>query len=617
VVRQLSFALLLLALLSGCAIPLQQGGRRQVASAEIHADTVWQGNILVDGAVKVFKGATLTILPGTDIAFVRRDSDRDGLGDATLIVEGALHAAGTRRRPIRFHSESVDPKPGDWLEIRVDFSRDVLLRFCEIRDSAYTLHAHFTQGVLEDSVVRGNIDGCRLGESTFAIRSCLVEENAGKGINFRNSEVEISRNIIRNNGAGIFLFESDRPSRIHANNLYGNTYNFRLGDFYEGEVRVEGNWWGVADPAEAAATVYDRRVDPEILGDVRLSPSAVWVPDCGPRDALEFKPDWRLATQGFIDASPVVAEGQVYVGSWDGSLLALDAAGRLLWRRQLADTVDAAVAVDGEALYVQSWGREVHALARQDGAQRWRFDYPPSPADDHRQGGVVRFADLLLVPAWNGTLYALDASSGTLRWEYAGGQPLRAAPAIDGERLYLASGSGLLTALARDGRPFWAVDLGAPLLATPAVTPQGPVAVSRAGVVVAFDREGRELWRRDLGEVCYYGGLLYDHGALYLGTAGGYLWKLEAGSGRLLWRLETTGPIYSTPLLDAGRLFFGDNDGRLHAVGAESGSVLAGFPAGAEIQGTPVLLGDRLIFGSRDHTLYALELVEPDLQGVR
>ena len=59
----------------------------------------------------------------------------------------------------------------------------------------------------------------------------------------------------------LLRFESDRSSRIHDNNLYGNSYNFRLGDFYEGDVRVAGNWWGTADPAEAAATVYDRRID--------------------------------------------------------------------------------------------------------------------------------------------------------------------------------------------------------------------------------------------------------------------------------------------------------------------------------------------------------------------
>ncbi len=600
---------LLLLFVAGCAGLKAGEARLLLNDVEIHQDTVWQGAVRIDGTVKVFKGATLTILPGTDIAFARRDADGDGLGDGTLIVEGALQAVGSRRQPIRFRSDAPDPRPGDWLEIRIDFSRDTQLRYCEIRDSAHTLHAHFTRGAMEDCTIRNNIDGCRLGESTFVIRNCLIENNLGKGINFRNAAVEITRNIIRHNASGIFLFESDRASSIHHNNLYGNTYNFRLGDFYQGDVQVEENWWGTADPEAAAATVYDRKHDPEI-GTVHLRPASAWLSQCGPRETLELREAWNMATDGFVDASPVVADDTVYAGSWDGRVLALTVDGHLQWERQLGDVIDAALVVDERALYLQSWARQVSALDRQDGALRWSFTYPPSPADDHRQGGALRVADLLLLPAWNGTLYALAAADGAVRWQYRGGQPLRAAPALDADRLYLASGAGILSALGLDGRLLWQIDLGTPLLATPVVTPAGPVAVTRDGTVLAFDRDGSERWRRDLGETCYYGAPVYGEGALYLGTAGGTLWKLEADSGRIVWRQEQPGPLYSTPRLAAGRLFFGDNDGRLYAVGAESGDVLATFVVDGEIQGTPALLGGRLFFGARDHHLYALDLVE-------
>ena len=100
---------------------------------------------------------------------------------------------------------------------------------------------------------------------------------------------------------------------------------------------------------------------------------------------------------------------------------------------------------------------------------RWRFDYPPSTADDHRQGGLTRVGDLLLVPAWNGSLYALLAKSGELRWALEIGQPLRCAPAVAGERLYVASGDGTLAAVGLDGTLLWRVTHESPLLATPAL----------------------------------------------------------------------------------------------------------------------------------------------------
>ena len=605
-----------LLVLAGCTAARPRATRpmRVLHDVNILTDTVWQGAVRIDGFVKVAKGATLTIHPGTDISFVRRDADRDGLGDGTLRIEGRLLALGTRQAPIRFHSAAAHPQPGDWLAIRADFSSEVHLRYCVIRDSAYTLHAHFTRGVVEDCTIRDNIDGCRLGQADFVIRNCLVEDNQGKGLNFRNSTVTVTHNIIRRNDAGIFLFETQRPCAIHQNNLYANRYNFRLGDFFRGDVHLSGNWWGTADPDAAAATVYDHKRDPSI-GTVTLQPVPDWIPHCGPRDALAFREAWQFATGGFVDAPVRVVDGQVFALSWDSHLYALDEQGTLLWSRSLEDVADAPPAYDGRRFYCQSWAREVFAFDRHDGTPLWRFSYAPSPADDHRQGGLLRTGKLLLVPAWNGTLYALDPQDGMVRWHFRSRLPLRAPPVRDGDRIYLASGGGLLSALRLDGTLLWNLDLGQPLLSSPAVTPAGPVVVTRAGVVYALDRSGAQRWQRDLQEECFYAAPVYGRGALYIATAGGSVWKLAAADGRVLWRFRAAASIYGTPLLRDGRLFFGDNGGTLYALGAESGDLLTSFQAPGEIQGTPRLVGHRLFFGARDHAVHALDLLPEQAAG--
>lgn len=597
--------LLLLLTLAGCARPERPQPVR-LHDVEIGQDTVWAGQVVVDGTVRVVKGAKLTIRPGTDVAFVRRDADGDGLGDGTLVVQGELLALGTRRSPIRFHSAAATPRPGDWLEIRSDFCRNLQLRYCEISDSAYTLHAHFTRGSLEDCTVRGNIDGCRLGQGRMTIRHCLFEGNSGKGINFRNTDVEITGNIIRDNGSGIFLFETDRSLHIHGNNLYRNLENFRLGDFFTGDVQLAGNWWGTADPQGAAASVYDRKRDPA-LGRVTLDPATAWVAGAGPRDDLTgLTADWTLGTGGYLDAGPVAAADGALVVSWDGRLRALSADGRVRWSGPAGDVIDAPPAVAGDRVFYQDWGRRVRALALADGAPLWHFDYPSSPADDHRQGGLLVLDDLVLVPGWNGTLYALDAANGALRWSAFAGLPLRAAPVSDGRQIYQASGSGRLSVLDRQGQLLWQRQLPAPLLASPALTPEGPVVLDKAGRLTAFASDGTRRWQRELGAPCYYGGPVHAAGALFVPTTAGELWKLDAHSGAVVWRWSGAGPIYATPRLWRGRVVFGDNTGVLHLLGADGGGELARFAAGGAIQGTPLPLAGRLLVGSRDQRLYAL-----------
>jgi len=508
-----------LTILAACSVH-GPGRSLELSDAHISVDTVWQGSIVIEGSVKVAKGVTLTILPGSEISFVRQDRDEDGLGDGTLIVEGELIAVGSRAEPILFRSAEADPQPGDWLEIRVDFSKNVHFRYCEIRDSAYTLHAHFTKGVIEDCTIHHNIDGCRLGEARIAIRNNLFEYNSGKAINFRNATVEVSRNIIRHNGSGIFLFETDRESSIHHNNFYDNLDNIRLGDFFTGEVSVNGNWWGTAGTEAIRRTIYDSRVDPEV-GSVLVAPTQKWVARTGPRDDARLQERWRFETDGFIDASVLDVDGRLIICSWDGKISALDESGKVVWSRVLGDVIDATPAWDGQAIYVQTWGRELFALSAEDGHDLWRFSFSPSPADDHRQGGLVVVDNMVLLPAWNGTLYGLDAASGLRKWQFDAGIPLRAAPAVDIDRVYIASGSGALSAVGFDGELLWKYDFDAPLLSTPAVTPDGPVVVSRTGELIAFDRSGHIRWQKALGEVCFYGSPFLHAGTLYRGTCDG------------------------------------------------------------------------------------------------
>jgi len=601
--------LILLLLLTGCSFPFLHDNTLVLKDIEIRNDTVWKGKVVIDGSVKVFKGVTLTVLPGADISFLVRDLDRDGLGDGTLIVEGSLRAVGTPSDPIRFRSASESPKPGDWLEIRVDFSKNTYLRYCEISGSAHTIHAHFTKGAMEDCTIRGNIDGSRLGESTFAIRNCLIEENIGKGINFRNATVELTRNIIRYNRNGIFLFESDRKSAIHHNNLYGNEDNFRLGDFFTGDVSLNDNWWGTSNPKEAAKTIHDRKVDPSI-GRVFIRPSSSFLKGTGPRDSLALSRAWKYETEGYVDASPCVAGETVIAPSWDGRLYVLDYSGNPLWMKVLGDSIDARPAYDDDTIYCQTWGREVYALDRRDGSLRWQFTYPPSPADDHRQGDLSVMGDLILVPAWNGTLYALEKETGLPVWQYEAGLPLRALPVWDSEFIYLSAGDGTLSVLKREGTFVRKFRFDSPLLTSPLLTPEGPVVLTREGLLTALDPQGKKRWSLDLDEPCHYGAPVFDGRNIYIGTAGGTLWSIEADTGRILWKTSSSSPIYATPLIAGRRLFFGDNGGSFLAINALNGDILASFQIEREIQGAPALSGKRIFFGSRDHGVYALDIIE-------
>ena len=600
---------LVLLLLAGCAVLPPHKSVVRLGDTQIYQDTVWQGRVVIDGRVEVLRDAALTILPGTVITFVRRDDDGDWLGDSTLLIKGALYAEGTRAAPIVFRSAATDPQPGDWKGLRADFARELVLRYCEIRDAVSGLHAHYCKGRIEDCRLRKNIDGARFGEATFSIRNCLIEQNEAKGLLTRQSTLQIEKNIFRQNGTGLFFMEGDRSSRIEQNNFYANRYHLRLGDFSRAQITTRNNWLGSSDPAQWRQKIYSPQQGSD-RGSIESTPATSWRSGTGPRDELSFQPAWQLSTGGFVDASPLVVGKRLYAASWDGYVYALNRQGRLLWKRSVGAEVDAALAATDGKLFVQNWQRQAMALDLADGTVRWRFSYPESPADDHRQGALLPVGDMVLLPAWGGTLYALDGDSGAVRWQYPGHLPLRAAPVADGDRIYLSAGDGTFTALSLAGKELWTTAFAAPLLTGAALTPEGPIVVARNGQLKAFDRDGGLRWQRQLSELCYYSAPRYYQGALYLATAAGSLWKLDAASGELIWQLTDLGAFYGSPLIVGRRLFIGTNDGRFYAIDIDSAEIAARFRAGRDIQTTPAWFFGRVVFGSRDGTLYALDLLE-------
>src|SRR5512145_1212423 len=105
----LSLVLVVWAGLANAAEPLAYRGEQT-----LWQDTVWDGEVLVDGILTVAPGVTLEIRPGTTVRLTPFDSNGDGIGEHELFIQGRLLALGSIERPVLFTSAAQQPRPGDW-----------------------------------------------------------------------------------------------------------------------------------------------------------------------------------------------------------------------------------------------------------------------------------------------------------------------------------------------------------------------------------------------------------------------------------------------------------------------------------------------------------------------
>ena len=142
---------------------------------------------------------------------------------------------------------------------------------------------------------------------------------------------------------------------------------------------------------------------------------------------------------------------------------------------------------------------------------------------------VIGDDDTVFAGSSNGTLYALRADTGGIRWTATLGSPVTQPPALAGGVLHVATADGRLSAIAADGcgtyrcPVIWSTEVGSEITVQPVVA-GGVVYVGSAdGSLRAFAAEGcgaatcPPLWTADAGAPVQ-GGLAVFAGRLYVGT---------------------------------------------------------------------------------------------------
>ncbi len=563
-------------------------------------EVVWQGEVRIESDRLLPRGSRLRIEPGTRVTFAYRDDDGDGWGDASLRVEGDLIVRGTPDRPVVFTSEAAPPTAGGWGEIRVDFG-SLDLRYAVIEGSTRGVHAHFSKGAVVDSIFRWNVDGTRLGESALRIENCLFYGHTGKALNARNCRNSVRGNSFHHNRNGIFLFEQDGGSAFRGNRFRHNDHPFRLGDFFEGEVTAAGNDWGRDPPREADGL------------PARLRTSPAPVRDAGVPGWPRWQLAWRTPVAGFVDAAPVLTDEGVYVASWGGEVARLGHLdGASLARVRLPDAVDASPAVGHGVIAVPCWDRGVYLLDRASLETLDVFRSEPSPADDHRQASPWIEGNALFVATWAGSVLRFQVSDGRLNqvWAHRAGGPFRAGLRLARGLLLAPCEDGMLYALEpSSGEVRWKYRAGAPLLSAVAEDGRRAYLGDRSGTFHAVDLDtGWARWTSALGGAAWYAPPLLAGGVLYQGDDGGTVRALDPETGQVRWVAQLEAAVRSRPSpAGTGAIAVATLGGRVYLLDRATGLERDCWVIGEAVHSSATPAGSRIFFGSREGAVYALD----------
>ena len=230
---------------------------------------------------------------------------------------------------------------------------------------------------------------------------------------------------------------------------------------------------------------------------------------------------------------------------------------------------------------------EISAYDTASGKQYWRVDLEPEDEDDGFFGGGIAYAEgRIFVTTGFARVFALDARSGAVIWEKDMPGPLRAAPTVNGGRVFVITlDNQLVTLAADDGRRLWShigIQEDAGLLggASPAVAGGTVVAPFSSGEIIGLSvTDGRVLWSDSLSSVNRIDPLadlahirgqpVIDRGMVLAISHSGRMIALDIERGVRAWDIDLGG--VQTPWAGGEFVFVLTNDAQVVALRRRDG----------------------------------------------
>ncbi len=382
---------------------------------------------------------------------------------------------------------------------------------------------------------------------------------------------------------------------------------------------IELGAWRYGDTSAATDAVVMFRGNPAHrfygTGPVPQRPRVVW------RQRLE---DLHTTTYGEPrvwrgtgwTGQAVALGGHVFVASQGGNVYAFDAdTGRIRWRLPGRRMFKASACLYRNRLYVGNTDNRLRCIDARTGDVLWWVD---TGADLDSSAAV--WEGRLYVAGESGFMRCLDPETGETLWKtfvggvwdgpHPGSYGAETSPAVDGGQCWCGTYDGVLWCLdARDGRPVWKARTGDDTDASPVVWRDRVFvgAEDRSPYLWCFGRhDGKPLWRLRARGGVWATPAVTDDGVVFVGSAGGRFYAVDALRGTLRWEINLKALTWSSPCVVDGRVIFGAVDGALYCLEAATGKRCWRLPLRGRIHATPCIVGGRIYVGTAEGWFYAI-----------
>ncbi len=282
-------------------------------------------------------------------------------------------------------------------------------------------------------------------------------------------------------------------------------------------------------------------------------------------------------------------------GYSDSSIVPLE----LLWKYKVGNSEISAPIVDRGTVFVGSDDNNLYAIDAATGELKWQYFtlgkvYTPAAKD-----GFVFAA------SFDNYIYALDLN-GNLKWKTSIGSSIASPPLAYNNILYGGFDKYIYAIHIVNGSIKWTYATDGWIGSTPAISQGIVYAGSNDNKIYALDAGNKNLiWSYTTGGSIASSPSIIN-GVIYIGSNDNNIYAIDY-NGNLKWSRKTNDWIKSSPAFFENMVFVGSNDNNVYALSTDNGDVIWNYGTNGGVESPPVVARGVVYAGSEDGTIYALD----------
>lgn len=294
---------------------------------------------------------------------------------------------------------------------------------------------------------------------------------------------------------------------------------------------------------------------------------------------LKRVPLWNFNAGNIIQSPVVVSEQNLYVGSRDCYLYAIDKKGKEAWKFHAGrlNEIAGEISLDKDRLYLTTLSGTFYALSTTGNITNaqsrvaWGFQLPGKTISS---GPLVQ-DKLVFFGCSDGHMYAIQQQEQKVQIyrKYKVGEPIETMPIVNGKNLIVATGEYVYCFAWQTGETVWkSARLAGKINANPAYHNQNIyVGTMPGGIYAIHVASGQVRWHLPLPGGVEVAPIVVNDQSLWVGAKDRDVYAVEVASGKVGFTVSLPSGLSAPPLVTSKTVFLAAKNFQMYAVSTDKG----------------------------------------------